>query len=118
MDSGTANETNGGSIFGAKPPVEFTLDLRLSFGSMLFTGAAVFLAWGLQVLREHDYLPLASAHSAACKYVLFVYGVSCIPAYVVAVRILRRWLGATAVLAAASCLVWCSVELILSASHL
>lgn len=109
-----------GPIFGAEPVAELTLDLRLSLGSMLFTGAAVFIAWGLQVLRyfEHDYLPLASAPWAACKYVLFVFGVSCIPAYVVAGRILRRGLGVTAVLVAASCLVWCSVQLILSVQHL
>jgi len=104
-----------GPIFGAEPVAELTRDSRLSFGSILFTGAAVFLAWSLQALRyfEHDYLPLASAPWVACKYVLFVFGVSCIPAYVVSARIFRRGPGSTAVLAATSCLVWCSVELIL-----
>jgi hypothetical protein len=104
-----------GPVFAAEPPGELTLNLRLSSGSMVFTSAAVFMAWSLQVLRyfEHDYLPLASAPWAACKYVFFVFGVSCIPASVVTVRILRRGPGATAVLAAASCLAWCSAELIL-----
>jgi hypothetical protein len=104
-----------GPIFGANPPVELRLGPRLSFGSMVFTGAAIFMAWSLQVLRyfEHDYLPFDSAPWAACKYLLLVFVVSCIPAYVVSVRILHRGLRTTTVLAAASCLVWCSFELIL-----
>jgi hypothetical protein len=103
-----------GPIFGAEP-AKLAQEHELSFGSMLFTGAAIFLAWCLQVFRyfEHDYLPLASAPWAACKYVLFVFGVSCTFAYVVWVKLLRRGLGALAIPAAASCLVWCLAELVL-----
>jgi hypothetical protein len=104
----------GRPIFGARPLAESKLEQGVWCRSVLRTAATLIAAWFLQAVRyfEHDHFTLASAPWAACKYVLLVFGVSCIPAYVVSVRILRRS-GSTAVLAAASCLVWCLAELIL-----
>jgi|ERR1035437_2309294 hypothetical protein len=103
----------GCPIFGASPLAE--LEQGVWCRSLLQMAATLIAAWFLEAVRyfEHDYLTLASAPCAAFKYVLLVFGVSCIPAHVVSVKILRRGLRDTAVMAAASCLVWCSVELIL-----
>ena len=62
---------------------------------------------------EIDLLPLSSATWASCRYVLFLFGISCVPPHVLWVKVLRRRRGGLAVLASALCLCWSVAELIL-----
>ncbi len=70
------------SMFGAKSPAELRQDQKFWICSMFLTGAALLGAWCVQVVRYagEDYLPLGPATWAACLYVLFVFGASCISA--------------------------------------
>lgn len=111
----TIEPAGGPYMFGAKSPGQMRQDQRFWYRSIFLTGAALVVGWCLQVVRyfEHDYLPLGSAPWAACKYVLFVFGVSCIPAYVLWVKVLCRRRVGFADLASALCLCWSVAELVL-----
>ena len=105
---------SGLPMFGEESLAELRQDQRFWYRSMILTGAALLVAWCVQVVRyfEHDYLPLDSAIWPACKYVLLAFGISCLPAHALWVKVLHRKRGGLAVLAAAFCLCWCVAELV------
>ena len=111
----TKEPAGGPYIFGATSLGEVRQDQMCWYRPVLLTGAALVVGWCLQVVRyfEHDYLPLESALWAACKYVLLLFGVSCIPAYVLWAKVLFRRRVGLADLASALCLCWCVAELAL-----
>lgn len=89
-------------------------DRRCWRRSALSAGALLAVAWCVQVIRyfDHDSLPLALATRTAGQYVLLTFGLACLPAYAIWVDLMHRRASGPAVLAAAFCLCWCAVGLL------
>jgi hypothetical protein len=106
--------TSGRPMFGERSVAQLSQDQRSWHRTMLLTGTALLVAWCVQVVRnlEFDWLSLGAATLWASVYVLFMFGVSCLPAHALWVGFLHRRRGGTAVLASAFCLCWCVAELV------
>jgi hypothetical protein len=106
--------TESPSMFGAISFVDLRREQTFWTRSMFMTGAGLFGAWCLQIVRyfEQDYLPLSSAIWAAFLSALFVFCVSCVPGYILWVIVLRRRRGGLVAAASVLGLSWSVAKLI------
>jgi MotA/TolQ/ExbB proton channel family len=82
---------------------------------LLLASMALVLAWFAQASRYFfvDSLSLGSAVAVACFYLPIVFGLSCLPMYLVWVKLLDRRPGGLMALGSLFCLCWSLSELVL-----
>jgi hypothetical protein len=96
-------------MFAEMPLEELRRDEKFWRRCMFLAGTALVLAFCVQVLR--------SAASAPWIYTPITFGISCIPAYPLWVKLLRRRRGGLVALGSLLCLCWSVAELLLG-THL
>ena len=101
-------------MFGERPLAELEQDRKFLRWYRVFTGAALFAAWGVQASRNFDdySLQLHSVVVNAGIYVAFMFGLACLVAHPVWVKVLRRRHGGLAALGSALCLCWSVARLV------
>jgi hypothetical protein len=94
-----------GPMFGEKPPDELTRDDKFQRRCMFLAGSALLAAWLALVLRSGDFVPWV--------HLPLMFVVSCLAAYPMWVKLLRRRPGGLIALASVICLCWSVAELVL-----
>ena len=94
-------------LSGAASPEDLAREQRFSRACLIFAGVALAAVWCIQAWRYFDfYAPFPSAAGAASIRTLFRFGLSCLPAYLIWVLLLRRRPGALLALASVLCACW------------
>ncbi len=101
----TAGCAIDGRMFGEQPPDEVTRGEKFQRRCLFLAGTALLVAWLVQVLSSGELVPWVHL---PLKFV-----VSCLAAYPVWVKLLRRRPGGLVALAAIFCLCWSVAELVL-----
>jgi hypothetical protein len=114
---GAIENGSTGSLFGGMSWAELDQDQKPLRHLGTFTGSALAVAWFIQIVYcfYRESLPINSAVWTACAYVLFKFGVSCLLAVPVWIKLLDRRPSGSAALAAigsAFCLCWSIAELL------
>ncbi len=92
-----------GPMFGEKPLDELKRDEKFQRRCLFLAGSALLLAWLVQVLRYGDLVPWV--------HLPLMFLVSCLAAYPLWVKLLRRRPGGLLALASAICFCWSVAEL-------
>ena len=102
-------------LFGEVSFDEAARDERFQRRCMFLAGAALVLAFFAQASRYVlvESLSLGSAVRIACFYLPIVFGLSCLPMYLVWVKLLGRRPGGLTALGSVFCLCWSLSELVL-----
>ncbi len=102
-------------LFGEVSFDEAARDERFQRRCIFLAGAALVLAFFAQASRYVlvDSLSLGSAVRMACFYLPIVFGLSCLPMYLVWVKLLGRRPGGLTALGSVLCLCWSLSELVL-----
>ena len=104
-----------GLMFGEKPAEQLRRDEKFLRRCLYLAGSAMALAWFAQASRYFlaEALPFFEALRAPWFYVPFTFGLSCLPAYLVWVKLLRRRPGGMVALASIICACWSIAELLM-----
>lgn len=104
-----------GPMFGEKTLDEVSRDEKFERRCMIVAGTALVLAWLAQFSRyaTADFVSLSSAVIAASIYLPIVFAISCLPVYLVWVKLLNRRPGGLVAMGAILCLFWSAAELVL-----
>jgi MotA/TolQ/ExbB proton channel family len=102
-------------LFGEMSFDDVARDERFQRRCLFLAGAALVLAWFAQTSRYVlvDSISLGSAVRVACFYLPIVFGLSCLPMYLVWVKLLGRRPGGLIALGSVFCLCWTVAELVL-----
>jgi hypothetical protein len=101
-------------MFGEEPLEKVRRDEKFQRRCTFLSGTAIVLAWFAQAcyFLVHS-VSLPSALLAACICLPIVFAISCLPMYLVWVKLLRRRPGGLVALASIFCLCWSAAELVL-----
>lgn len=111
----TVERPSAGPLFGEKYVAELLQYQKSRLTTTLLTGAALFVAWSIQALIIFDSttLPLWLVALNASGRVLYMFGLSCFPAYLAWIALFHRRYGAMVALASALCSCWSVIDLVL-----
>jgi hypothetical protein len=111
----TVGATTDAPMFGEVSLDKVAQDERFQCRCMLLAGTALALAWFAQASRYVfvDSEFLGPAIQMACFYLPIVFGLSCLPMYLVWVKLLNRRPGGLMALGSVFCLCWSLFELVL-----
>jgi hypothetical protein len=111
----TIGDVADNRLFGEVPLDEVARDEKFQLRCMFLAGTALVLAWFAQASRYFlvESLSMGSAVGVACFYLPIVFGLSCLPMYLVWVKLLGRRPGGLIALGSVFCLCWSVAELVL-----
>ncbi len=110
----TIRDAADSRLFGEVSFDEVARDERFQSRCIFLAGAALVLAFFAQASRYVlvDSISLGSAVRVACFYLPIVFGLSCLPMYLVWVKLLGRRPGGLTALGSLFCLCWSVAELV------
>lgn len=111
----TVDRPSEGPLFGEKYVAELIQYQKSWFPTTLLTCAALVVAWTVQaaIVFDSTTLPLWLVALNASGRALYMFGLSCFPAYLAWIALFHRRYGAMVALASALCFCWSVIDLVL-----